>query len=103
MSRQQAEPRGEVDKYLRILRSINPKRACYSLLVKIIFLNAWGGKMGKEMRSFFKLHAPDTDLFCLQEATDPMRRMVREYLRDFSEILHVDGRPSSREDQRASL
>jgi len=36
--------------------------------VKIITLNTWGGRAGKEgLLSFFKEHADDTDIFCLQE------------------------------------
>ncbi|KKW46169.1 MAG: hypothetical protein UY97_C0009G0026 [Parcubacteria group bacterium GW2011_GWB1_57_6] len=44
--------------------------------------------MKKELRGFFELHAPDTDLFCLQEASEHMRNLVREYLRDFNETTY---------------
>lgn len=61
--------------------------------MKLIFLNTWCGKQGNEIREFFKLHAQDTDIFCLQEASDDMRNMVREYLRDFSETFsHQEGK-----------
>jgi len=36
--------------------------------MKVISLNTWGGRAGKEgLLSFFKAHAADTDIFCLQE------------------------------------
>lgn len=68
---------------------------CYSLVVKIIFLNAWGGKMEKKMRGFFEVQASDTDLFCLQEADEHMRGLVREYLQDFNETAYMDEHRSS--------
>jgi len=54
--------------------------------MKIIFLNTWGGKQKAEIQNFFKLHAPDTDVFCLQEAYDDLRTMIRDYIQDFKEI-----------------
>ena len=36
--------------------------------MKIITLNTWGGRAGKDqLLSFFKTHAESTDIFCLQE------------------------------------
>ncbi len=35
--------------------------------MKIITLNIWGGKVFEPLMNFFKEHAEDTDIFCLQE------------------------------------
>lgn len=35
--------------------------------MKLITLNIWGGKVFEPLMSFFKKHAEDTDIFCLQE------------------------------------
>jgi len=35
--------------------------------MKLITLNIWGGKVFKPLMDFFKKHAEDTDIFCLQE------------------------------------
>lgn len=41
--------------------------------MRIISLNTWGGRAGKEkLLSFFRTHANTTDIFCLQEIwTEP--------------------------------
>ena len=35
--------------------------------MKLITLNIWGGKVFEPLMDFFKKHAEDTDIFCLQE------------------------------------
>lgn len=35
--------------------------------MKLITLNIWGGKVFEPLMNFFKKHAEDTDIFCLQE------------------------------------
>ncbi len=35
--------------------------------MKIITLNAWGGKLYEPLMEFIKKHAPDTDVFCFQD------------------------------------
>lgn len=54
--------------------------------MKIIFLNTFEGKQHSEISEFFKIHSPDTDVFCLQEATDTLRDMLAEYLSEFGEV-----------------
>ena len=35
--------------------------------MKLITLNIWGGKVFEPLMEFFRKHAEDTDIFCLQE------------------------------------
>ena len=37
------------------------------VIMRLISLNMWSGKLLKPLLSFFKQHAKDTDVFCLQE------------------------------------
>ncbi|MFY9463395.1 MAG: endonuclease/exonuclease/phosphatase family protein [Candidatus Sungiibacteriota bacterium] len=43
-------------------------------LMKIIFLNIWGGKMYETLMAFLRAAAPDTDFFCLQEVFDSPKK-----------------------------
>ncbi len=52
--------------------------------MKIIFLNTWDGKREKDLREFFKVHALDTDVFCLQEAYERVPRILEDYLKEFN-------------------
>lgn len=38
--------------------------------MKLITLNIWGGKVFEQLIDFFKKHAENTDIFCLQEVFD---------------------------------
>ena len=54
--------------------------------MKLIFLNAWHGQVGDAMTDFLKHHAPSTDVFCFQEAGEPMRELAAAPLREFREF-----------------
>jgi endonuclease/exonuclease/phosphatase family metal-dependent hydrolase len=54
--------------------------------MKIVFLNAWFGQIREPITAFVKQHARDTDVFCFQEAHDPMQSMCRDLLSDYDEV-----------------
>ncbi len=51
--------------------------------MKIIFLNAWNGKVRSQIKDFITIHALDTDVFCFQEAYDEMRDLCLPSLEEF--------------------
>lgn len=54
--------------------------------MKIIYLNVWGEHMQDALIDYLKEQAVDTDVFCLQEATDDMRMSCADVLSDFIAI-----------------
>jgi len=53
--------------------------------MKIVYCNIWEGKLEQALVGFLQSHAPDTDIFCFQEAYDGARKLVRPHLQDFDE------------------
>lgn len=59
--------------------------------MKIISLNTWGGRAGKEgLLSFFKEHKDDTDIFCLQEIWSAPYSHLEGYKAGGKEIDHSE-------------
>ncbi|MEK7638945.1 MAG: endonuclease/exonuclease/phosphatase family protein [Patescibacteria group bacterium] len=59
--------------------------------MKIISLNTWGGRAGKEgLLSFFKEHKNDTDIFCLQEIWSAPYNHLEGYKAGGKEINHSE-------------
>jgi endonuclease/exonuclease/phosphatase family metal-dependent hydrolase len=58
----------------------------YSYKMKLIFLNAWHGKVADGTVKFLKDQAGSTDVFCFQEADDGMREFAAGPLGDFQEV-----------------
>jgi exonuclease III len=56
--------------------------------MKIIFLNAWNGRVYSDMAAYIKAHVPTTDIFCFQEAYDDMKSLCSSILSDY--VLHSD-------------
>lgn len=55
--------------------------------MRIISLNTWGGRAGKEgLLAFFKAHADTTDIFCLQEVWDDAHEQLEGRLAGGLEI-----------------
>ena len=60
--------------------------------MKILYLNTWEGKETDAISDFLEVHKKDTDIFCLQEVYEGMRKIAKDYLQDFNEIYkHQDG------------
>lgn len=55
--------------------------------MKIIFLNAWHGKMHEEITAYLNYHVPSTDVFCFQEADGSMQTICRNILTDYAEFV----------------
>lgn len=59
--------------------------------MKIISLNTWGGRAGREgLLSFFKEHKDDTDIFCLQEIWSAPYSHLEGYKAGGKEIDHSE-------------
>ena len=56
--------------------------------MKIIYLNACNGDLEQDFRAFLAKHAPDTDVFCFQEAYDKMREIASDYMGEFELVHH---------------
>lgn len=54
--------------------------------LKIIFLNAWYGKLEREIGEFIGHHAIDTDIFCFQEVGGKMPDICTQLLTEYEEI-----------------
>ena len=54
--------------------------------MKIIFLNAWYGTVADKFTTFLREQALDTDIFCLQEATDPVNAIAETALPGYQKI-----------------
>lgn len=54
--------------------------------MKLIFLNAWGENMRDSLVDFIKDQTQDTDIFCLQEATDEMKHRCQDLFVNYKEI-----------------
>ncbi len=55
--------------------------------MKIIFLNAWYGKMGDALAAFLKEQAVDTDIFCFQEISEPCEVLVDGVLLNYQKTI----------------
>jgi endonuclease/exonuclease/phosphatase (EEP) superfamily protein YafD len=55
--------------------------------MKIVFLNAWYGQIREPLTEFIQQHRRDTDVFCFQEAHEPMLSLARGLLPDYQEIF----------------
>jgi len=53
--------------------------------VKIIFLNAWNGRVRPAITDFLKQQAKDTDVFCFQEAFADMKQLCTKVLANYQE------------------
>ena len=80
--------------------------------MKLITLNIWGGKLFEPLMDFFKKHAKDTDIFCLQEVfnnppnikSKVQQDAKEDVYRDISEILkEFDGYFAPTQDGEESL
>ncbi len=59
--------------------------------MKIISLNTWGGRAGKEgLLDFFRTHGSDTDVFCLQEIWSAPHRHLEGAMAGGAPINHDD-------------
>lgn len=56
--------------------------------MKLITLNTWGGRALHPLIHFFKRHAAETDVFCLQEMFDAPQELITE--RHPEEFVHGD-------------
>lgn len=54
--------------------------------MKVLFLNAWGGKVGAPLSEFIKHHTHDTDVFCFQESDRSMPALCTELLASYRKI-----------------
>jgi endonuclease/exonuclease/phosphatase family metal-dependent hydrolase len=54
--------------------------------MKILFLNAWGGKIREPLAQFLEAQSRNTDIFCFQEAYDEMKQLARKVLPGYAEI-----------------
>ena len=52
--------------------------------MKIVFLNAWYGKLEKELVEFLKQQASSADIICLQEGTDRLKQLCDDVFSDFN-------------------
>lgn len=52
--------------------------------MRIIFLNAWHGKLKQALSSYLRQEAPGTDIFCFQEAYDDMQQLCAEILPEYT-------------------
>jgi endonuclease/exonuclease/phosphatase family metal-dependent hydrolase len=57
-----------------------------SLIMKIIFLNTWEAEVPDAITAFLETQSRDTDVFCLQEVTEKMRRIAQRTLREHKEM-----------------
>jgi endonuclease/exonuclease/phosphatase family metal-dependent hydrolase len=55
-------------------------------MMKIIFLNVWGGKRKTELAEYIRDEAQDTDVFCFQEATAKMKHDNRDVFSGWKEV-----------------
>jgi endonuclease/exonuclease/phosphatase family metal-dependent hydrolase len=52
--------------------------------MRIVFLNAWHGKLEQALTSYLQQKAPTTDIFCFQEADDDMQRLCTQALPEYN-------------------
>lgn len=81
--------------------------------MKLITLNIWGGKIFEPLMDFFKKHAEDTDIFCLQEVFNNPPNIKsqmqtwdakEDIYKDITEVLKgFDGQMAPRQDGQESL
>jgi endonuclease/exonuclease/phosphatase family metal-dependent hydrolase len=51
--------------------------------MRIVFLNAWHGKVEQALTSYLQQEAPTTDIFCFQEADDDLQRLCTQALSEY--------------------
>lgn len=51
--------------------------------MKVVFLNVWYGGKGEELVGYIKQQAPDTDVFCFQEADDRTKQLLASTLSNY--------------------
>ncbi len=51
--------------------------------MKIIFLNTWGGECAEALKAYVQEHSEETDIFCFQEAYEPVAQLLSDVLGDF--------------------
>jgi len=51
--------------------------------MKIIFLNAWRGKLEEKIRSYLVKELTETEVFCLQEGDGPMKKIIQEVFSNY--------------------
>lgn len=56
-------------------------------LMKIIFLNVWGGERKEALSEFLLSHATDTDIFCFQEAYTHTREITDQLLAGYTPLV----------------
>jgi len=54
--------------------------------MKVIFLNTFNGIIRQGIAAFIRRHAPDTEVFCFQEAFEEMQAFARELLPNYRMI-----------------
>jgi endonuclease/exonuclease/phosphatase family metal-dependent hydrolase len=55
--------------------------------MKILFLNAWKGRLAGPISTFIKQQVRDTDVFCFQEAHEPMQSLCHDLLADYNKVI----------------
>lgn len=55
--------------------------------MKILFLNTWHGTLRDALLEFIKAHVADTDIFCFQEASEPVQNLCADVLKGFHVLL----------------
>jgi endonuclease/exonuclease/phosphatase family metal-dependent hydrolase len=55
--------------------------------MKIIYLNAWNGRVRDEITEYIKAQIPTTDIFCFQEAYDDMKSLCTELLQGYAPYM----------------
>ena len=65
--------------------------------MKIVFLNTWDGKLGKEIGHFITSHFQDTEIFCLQEVYKKMKMLCKGFFQEYkvvSDYKHINDNES---------
>lgn len=52
--------------------------------MKIIYLNAWNGELGKNLNEFILQQSKDTDIFCFQEFSEDLKNTTDTILSDYT-------------------
>ncbi len=66
--------------------------------LRIVFLNAWSGRLEEPMGAFLEAQAPSTDIFCFQEADGVMPDLCTATLPDFHKITAYKQHASSEDE-----
>jgi endonuclease/exonuclease/phosphatase family metal-dependent hydrolase len=54
--------------------------------MKVIFLNAWNGRVRDDITAYINQQILDTDIFCFQEAYNEMQLLCGDLLKDYKEL-----------------